>query len=113
MEFLLLTITFRFNLDPGKNHTDEELWYVLEKTGLKNSVEVLDAEIGFSQGQRQLLSIARAILRHSKVHFSLKPTMKNVTEFISLSSYCVSRLFSLMKPLQVLIVKHRLPLTDF
>lgn len=59
--------SIRFNLDPSSSFSDSELWSVLEKTGLKSSVENLDAEVGLSQGQRQLVSIARALLRRSTV----------------------------------------------
>ena len=59
---------YRFNLDPGNEHSDIELWAVLEKVGLKSSIESLDAEVALSQGQKQMLSIGRAILRQSKVN---------------------------------------------
>ncbi len=59
--------SIRFNLDPGNIFRDEELWLVLEKTGLKSVIDNLDSEVGLSQGQRQLLSIGRALLRRAKV----------------------------------------------
>jgi len=59
--------SIRFNLDPANNSEDSELWLVLEKTGLKAAIDNLDSECGLSQGQRQLLSIGRALLRRAKV----------------------------------------------
>ncbi|CAG7785093.1 unnamed protein product, partial [Allacma fusca] len=61
--------SIRFNLDPGNVHSDRELWRVLEKCGLKTWIESLDAEVALSHGQKQLVSIARAILRPSPLVF--------------------------------------------
>ncbi|CAG7822144.1 unnamed protein product, partial [Allacma fusca] len=57
--------TIRFNLDPGNSHSDDSLWQALEKVGLKTCIESLDTYVALSIGQKQLLSIARAILRPS------------------------------------------------
>ncbi|KAK4455830.1 hypothetical protein QBC34DRAFT_388031 [Podospora aff. communis PSN243] len=68
--------TIRDNLDPGHVHDDTELWSVLEHARLKDHVAGmeggLEAKIheggsNLSQGQRQLVSLARAMLTPSNI----------------------------------------------
>jgi len=68
--------TVRDNLDPANVHDDTELWSVLEHARLKDHVSRmeggLDAKIheggsNLSQGQRQLVSLARALLTPSNI----------------------------------------------
>lgn len=68
--------TIRDNLDPGHVHDDTELWSVLEHARLKDHVASmsggLEAKIqeggsNLSQGQRQLVSLARALLTPSNI----------------------------------------------
>ncbi|KAK1557413.1 hypothetical protein Q3G72_024236 [Acer saccharum] len=105
--------SLRDNLDPLRIYSDLKIWDILEKCHVKEEVEaaggldtyVKNSGISFSVGQRQLLCLARALLKSSKV-LCLDECTANVDTQSALTLQ--NALSSECKGMTVITIAHRI-----
>ena len=106
--------SLRLNLDPSYMFTDMEIWHALDQMQMKSTISSLPEQLetvitegssSFSVGERQLLHLARVVIKNSKIIVFDEATAKVDKETVEKVQRIIPNVF---KDYTVITMTHQL-----